>query len=84
MSRYKTVPLIRARILLCAIACVLVFGVAGCKTKTIFVKSGDPVRIRETVPDAAVWVRDDEGRWIESRMDLPAGWFCLPDEGDSP
>jgi len=55
---------------------VLVF-VAGCGTRTIYVPSGTPVRLRETVRGAKVWVLGADGNPVPGRMDLPEGWYCL-------
>ncbi|MCK9179104.1 MAG: hypothetical protein M0P93_08885 [Candidatus Cloacimonetes bacterium] len=52
----------------------------GCAPRTIYVASGEPVRIRETVKGAKVWVLDADGKPTAGRMDLPQGWYCLPDE----
>ena len=51
---------------------------SGCSTRTVYVPSGEPVRLRETIPDARVWVLDEGGRPVAGVMDLPAGWYCLP------
>lgn len=53
----------------------------GC-VRTIYVPDGTPVRLRETVKDAKVWVKDAAGQAVEGRMDLPEGWYALPDDGD--
>jgi hypothetical protein len=50
----------------------------GC-ARTIYVPDGTPVRLRETVRGAKVWVLDAAGRPVAGRMDLPEGWYCLPD-----
>ncbi len=49
---------------------------AGC-TRTIYVPHGTPVRLRETVEDVKVWVKDSGGEPVAGRMDLPEGWYCL-------
>ena len=54
---------------------------SGCFARTIYVPDGTPVRLRQTVRDAKVWVLDKEGKPVAGRMDLPEGWFCLPDPG---
>jgi len=54
----------------------------GCATKTIYVPNGAPVRLRDTVKNAQVWVQDDQGNLVAGRMDLPEGWYCLPLEED--
>gem|GEM_PF-603699 len=58
---------------------------AGCGTKVYFVPEGDPVRLRKPIRRAAVWVMDENGRPVASKVTLPAGWFALPDPGaDTP
>jgi hypothetical protein len=47
--------------------------------KTIYVKPGQPVRLRETLKNVKVWVADSEGKWQESIMDIPDGWYALSD-----
>ena len=50
---------------------------AGC-TRTIYVPHGTPVRLRETVKDVKVWVKDADGEPVAVRMDLYEGWYALP------
>jgi len=50
----------------------------GCGTRTVYVPSGEPVRLRETVNRAKVWVLDADGKPVAGVMDLPEGWYCLP------
>lgn len=73
MTRWK-IPML---LLICGSVCL-----TGCGTRTIYVKSGDPVRLRETVR-AKVWVFDKDGNAVESTLDLPEGWYCidLPPDG---
>lgn len=52
---------------------------AGCSMRTVYIPTGDPVRLRETIPNAKVWVMDASGTPIKTTMDLPEGWYCLPD-----
>lgn len=52
----------------------------GC-VRTVYVPHGTPVRLRETVKDARVWVKDADGQAVEGWMDLPEGWYALPDDG---
>ena len=59
---------------------LLLLALAGC-TQTIYVPSGEPVRLRETIKAARVWVLDKDGLPTAGVMDLPAGWYCLPDPG---
>lgn len=57
----------------------------GCAVRTVYVPHGTPVRLRETIHDAKVWVKDADGQTVAGRMDLPEGWFCLPvDDADEP
>jgi len=65
-------------LLTCAI--VWLTGFAGC-VKTVYVKPGEPVRLREDVKDVAVWVQGEDGEWIAGRVDLSNGWYALPDPG---
>jgi len=51
---------------------------AGCGVRTIYVPHGTPVRLRETVEDVKVWVKDADGEPVPGRMDLPEGWYVLP------
>lgn len=62
---------------------MLVF-LSGCRTNTVYVRDGDPVRLREDIKRAEVWVLDDKGDWIEGRITLPEGWYALPDPGEIP
>jgi len=54
---------------------------AGC-VRTIYVPHGTPVRLRETVKDAKVWVKDSGGEPVAGKMDLPEGWYALPMPND--
>jgi len=54
---------------------------AGC-VRTIYVPHGTPVRLRETVKDVKVWVKDSGGEPVAGRMDLYEGWFALPMPAD--
>lgn len=68
-----------------AMALVLVLSlltVTGCwQPRTIYVPHGRAVRLRRTIPNAKVWVRDADGKPAPGRMDLPEGWYCLPNPG---
>jgi len=50
---------------------------AGC-VRTIYVPHGTPVRLRETVKDVKVCVKDSGGEPVAGRIDLPEGWYALP------
>ena len=54
---------------------------AGC-TRTIYVPHGTPVRLRETVKDVKVWVKDANGQPVAGQMDLYEGWYALPLEDE--
>jgi hypothetical protein len=59
----------------------VVLGLAfmsGCQPRTIYVPSGEPVRLRETIKNAKVWVKDSDGNAVAGEMDLPEGWYALP------
>ena len=45
----------------------------GCGVRTIYAPDGTPVRLRETVEDVKVWVRDADGNTVAGVMDLPEG-----------
>ena len=51
---------------------------AGWGVRTVYVPHGTPVRLRETVKDVKVWVKDADGKPVPGRMDLPEGWYALP------
>jgi len=64
------------------LGCVLLLAAsAGC-VRTVYVPHGAPVRLRETVKDAKVWVKEPDGRVTGGRMDLPEGWYALPVDGE--
>ena len=54
---------------------------AGC-VRTIYVPHGTPVRLRQTVKNAKVWVKDADGEPVPGRMDIPNGWYALPLDKD--
>jgi hypothetical protein len=62
---------------------VCMLALSGCGSgapfvRTIYVPDGTPVRLRETIKGAKVWVKDANGQAVPGRMDLPEGWYCLP------
>ena len=65
-------------VLLCAAACA---GASGCFSRTVYVPDGEPVRLRQRVARCRVWARNSTGGWTAGRMDLPEGWYALPDPG---
>ena len=46
---------------------------SGCGTRTVYVPGGEPVRLRETIHAAKVWVLDSSGKPVAGVMDLPEG-----------
>ena len=60
------------------IAVFLVFlpATASCY-RTVYVPAGAPVRLRETLKNVKVWVKDANGEVIAGKMDLPEGWYAL-------
>ena len=64
---------------------ILPFGIAlltaSCGNRTVYVKAGDPVRLRQTIKNAEIWAANDKGEWSPGEMDLPEGWYALPDPG---
>ena len=70
--------------ILLALSCAAAGG-AGCGVRTVYVPHGEPVRLRETIEDAKVWVLDETGEPVAGKMDLPEGWYALPvDDATSP
>ena len=65
-----------------AVAFLCIFFLTGCGARTIYVPHGEPVRLRETIRGAKVWVKDQHGNTVAGRVDLLEGWYCLavPDE----
>lgn len=58
---------------------VIALLIAGCAVRTIYIPYGEPVRLREPIRNAKVWVADKSGKETPGEMDLPEGWYCLPD-----
>ena len=74
-------PLVtRLKTALVALLFVSVF-LSGCATRTILIPPGEPVRLRENLRGVKVWVADKDGKEIEAVVDLPIGWYVLPDPG---
>jgi len=57
---------------------IVVTLLAGCAARTVYVPDGTPVRLRETVRNAKVWVKDADGEPVAGQMDIPEGWYALP------
>lgn len=50
----------------------------GCRQTAIYVPSGEPVRLVDPIRRARVEVIGPSGTTIRT-MDIPAGWYVLPD-----
>ncbi len=62
-----------------AMLLLVALAAPGClRTRTLYVPDGEPVRLRETIPAAKVWVLDADGKPTAGEMDLPEGWYVLP------
>ena len=63
-----------------AVVLGIILILPGCfGTRTVYVPSGEPVRLRKTVKNAKIWTLDKDGRPVAGKMDLPEGWYCLED-----
>lgn len=63
-------------ILIAAATCPL----GGCwfrQVRTVYIEDGQPVRLRETIKSAKVWVPGKDGTPVAGVVDLPEGWYCL-------
>ena len=60
---------------------VFLLLLTGCGARTIYVKDGEPVRLRQSVKACKVWVADKDGKEVPSTLDVPEGWYALPDPG---
>jgi hypothetical protein len=70
----------------CALAIItIVLGILtqSCASRTIYVPSGEPVRLAAPIKSAPVWVRDASGNWVKGKTTIPEGWYALPDPGKS-
>lgn len=59
------------------LALALVAAVGCQQIRTVYIPYGEPVRLRATVPNAEVWVKDADGKTVPGRLDLLEGWYCL-------
>jgi hypothetical protein len=62
--------------------CLVPLLLTGCGVRTIYVPHGTPVRLRETVEDVKVWVKDADGQPVAGVMDLAEGWYRLELESE--
>jgi hypothetical protein len=61
---------------------LLAVFLSGCSARTVYVPNGTPVRLRETVRNAKVWVLGEDGKPVAGEMDISEGWYALPLGGD--
>lgn len=53
--------------------------VGGCqKIRTVYVPSGEPVRLAQEVKDCRVWVKTDGGETLRATFTLKEGWYVVP------
>jgi hypothetical protein len=53
--------------------------VGGCqKIRTVYVPSGEPVRLAQEVKDCRVWVKTDDGETLRGQFTLQEGWYVVP------
>lgn len=71
-----------ALVVLLAFFGTLILPVGCMRTRTIYVPPGEPVRLRETIKNVKIWTVDKNGKPVPGKVDIPEGWFCLPDDGD--
>ena len=63
-----------------AVVLGVILFLPGCfGTRAIYVPSGEPVRLRETVKNVKIWTLDKDGNPVAGKMNLPEGWYCLED-----
>ena len=60
-----------------AICCLM----SGCRQTAVYIPTGEPVRIAEDLNNVQVEVIGPDGTTLR-RMDIPAGWYALPDDGE--
>ena len=59
------------------ISMLILMPLAGCGTRTVIVRQGDPMVVRKTIKNAPVWVYDKDGKLVESKADIPEGWDVI-------
>lgn len=65
------------------LALAMMAMLAGCTTPpAVYIPAGEPVRIAVTIKRASVEVMLPTGQTSRRTMDIPAGWYALPDPGD--
>ena len=66
----------------CLALTVLAAWMTGCTAPAVYVPAGEPVRIAVTIKRATVEVMLPTGQTSRRTMDIPAGWYALPDPDD--
>jgi len=65
-----------------ALICFLLVA-ASCSTppfyRVVYVPWGKAVRLRETLKKVKIWVKTEDGKTVPGEIDIPEGWFALPD-----
>ena len=56
---------------------------SGCGSRAFFVQGQDPVRLREAIPRAKVWVMGADGKPVAAVLRLEPGLYILSDPGES-
>jgi hypothetical protein len=58
---------------------------SGCARRTVLVPPGEPVRLRQTIKKAKVWVAAKDGKEVAGQVDLPEGWYAIaPPQAEDP
>jgi len=60
--------------------CLALVVLSGCYSPAVYVPCGEPVRIAKTIKKAKVEIILPGGNTAKRVMDIPAGWYALPDE----
>lgn len=60
-----------------AVSLLALLLLVGCGHRTIYVPDGEPVRLREAIPNAKVWIKNSNGEVVSGTIDLHEGWYCL-------
>ena len=60
-----------------AVIVLCLLFITGCANRTVYIPEGEPVRLRETIRGAKVWVKDSNGNTVAGRVDLLEGWYVL-------
>lgn len=60
--------------------CVSVFATSGCSlipVRTVYVKPGVSVRLRQDVENIKIWVKGKDGKVLPSTITLKEGWYVM-------